>query len=76
MKGATAEPLDKTTRPPNAIIITKIGINQNFLRAIKNNQISLKNDMLTQSKLIFKRTSFQAGGVAMNPVAFRIWFKF
>lgn len=76
MKGATAEPFDNTTRPPKINIMTKIGINQNFLRDIKNVQISFKNDMVIQSELIFERTSFQAGRVAMYPVTFRAWFKF
>ena len=34
MKGATAEPLASTIKPPNITIIKRMGISQNFFRTL------------------------------------------
>ena len=73
MKGATAEPLDKNNKSAKYNHHNKDwNQSKTFYEPSKITvQISLKNDMLTRSKLIFKRTSFQAmERVAMNPAAF------
>src|SRR5262245_64916056 len=51
MKGATAEPLVSTIRPPNITIMTKMGISQYFLRTRRNNENSRRNDSIC-SKLV------------------------
>tara|TARA_E500000178_G_scaffold330236_1_gene361953 strand:+ start:505 stop:729 length:225 start_codon:yes stop_codon:yes gene_type:complete len=71
MKGATADPFDRTTSPPKMTIMTKIGISQNFLRASKNDKISDKKDMFSHSKLVFERPRLGARRFSMDPVALR-----
>src|SRR3954466_2855427 len=51
MKGATAEPLVRITRPPNTTIITRIGSSQNFLRARMKRQSSARKSIQRPSKL-------------------------
>src|SRR5262245_34844682 len=51
MKGATAEPLVSTMRPPNSAIMTKMGISKYFLRTRRNNENSRRNDSIC-SKLV------------------------
>ena len=49
MKGAIAEPLVSTIRPPKNSIIMKMGISQYFFRARRNNQNSRRNDIIVQN---------------------------
>jgi len=46
MKGATAEPLVKTIKPPNKIKVNIIGNNQYFFRSFKNPHKSFKKSIL------------------------------
>ena len=43
MKGATIEPLARTSKPPMIIITITIGASQSFLRTRKNTKSSLNN---------------------------------
>lgn len=45
MNGATAEPCDNTTSPPNIKIDKMMGSNQNFLRVRIKAKISPSNDI-------------------------------
>jgi len=69
MKGAIAEPLVSTKRPPNTIIMIRIGSNQYFLRTRKNIQNSFKNEAIVESsELLGHGFGGRTGRVAYQPV--------
>ena len=53
MKGASAEPLLRTTNPPKTATMKITGINQNFLRVRRNAHSSCRNAIVTSSDLLF-----------------------
>src|SRR5215831_12020695 len=69
MKGAMAEPLVSTKRPPNAAIMIRIGSSQNFLRTRRNKQNSRRNDSMGPfSELVLHRFGTCLGRAACDPV--------
>src|SRR3954462_11132112 len=77
MKGATAEPLVRITRPPNTTIITRIGNSQNFLRTRMKRQSSARKSIQRPSELIAHAFRRRTGRIADDPVAvpFRLAFE-
>src|SRR5665213_3510738 len=65
MKGAIAEPLVSTIRPPKTTIMIMIGNSQNFLRARMNAQSSTMmepmNSVLSRSELVAHRLRLRRG---------------
>ena len=51
MKGATAEPFDKTSSDPNSSIMMKIGSSQNFFRTRRNIQNSARNESISSPRI-------------------------
>src|ERR1700755_774496 len=72
MKGATAEPLVRITRPPNTTIITRIGSSQNFLRTRMKRQSSASKSIQFPSKLIAHALRRRPPRIAHDPVTIAI----
>ena len=75
MKGATALPWTRISKPPKSTIIRMIGNSQNFFRARKNAHISMTNDIYYTSELIFHCIGCRARRCSINPVRFLIFFE-
>src|SRR5574342_15672 len=72
MNGATAEPWLSTISAPSSAITSRIGSSQNFLRALRKAQSSLRNDMGKCLKLVGQGLGRRARRVALDPVALRL----
>src|SRR5436305_1170700 len=72
MKGATAEPLVSMTKPPTAIIITKIGKSQNFFRMRMKRQSSARKSNSIPSELVLHRLRCRPRRVSLDPIAITI----
>src|SRR5258708_5524089 len=72
MKGAIAEPLVSTIKPPKITIMIRIGSSQNFLRSRMNAQSSTMMDPIStssMSELVAHRLRRRAGRRALDPIA-------
>src|ERR1700683_2519812 len=69
MKGATAEPFAKISRPPNSAMTIKTGSSQNFLRTRRNSQNSLRNESIEYSELLLHGALCGFRSVTGDPVA-------
>src|SRR5712692_1005322 len=77
MNGATADPFTRMIRPPKMNSTRHIGTSQYFLRAIRNWQSSLRNDISVlfvaiASELLGHRAGLRPGRIARDPVARKI----
>src|SRR5262245_54106505 len=52
MKGAIAEPLVRTMRPPKIAIMTKMGTSQYFFRTRRNNENSRRKDSMCSNLVL------------------------
>src|SRR5262245_7989378 len=71
MKGATAEPLVRTISPPKMAIMMNTGSSQNFFRALRNAQNSLRKLTIHASELVLECFRRRAGRRADDPIALR-----
>src|SRR5437899_11982393 len=71
MKGAIAEPLVSTSRPPKISIMIRIGSSQYFLRARRKAQNSFRNEVIDRSfsELLCHGFRRWTGRLAQHPVA-------
>ena len=69
MKGAIAEPLVSTIRPPKMTIIMKMGISQYFFRARRNDQNSRRNDSMRLKIGSSWIRAVGPGGDPVDPIA-------
>src|SRR5215471_13182472 len=67
MKGATAEPWLRTTRPPNTTINSSSGNSQNFLRARRKSQNSRRNSMAGPSEQMLHAVGRRPRRIAYDP---------
>src|SRR5215471_16236866 len=77
MNGATADPFTRMIRPPKMNSTRNIGSSQYFLRAIRNWQSSLRNDITIllvapASELVGHRAGLRSGRIPHDPVARQI----
>src|SRR4051812_23536725 len=69
MKGATAEPLVRTTKPPKITAITTMGSSQNLRRTFMKVQSSLMNSPMTASELVMECARPRTGRSPDDPIA-------
>src|SRR2546430_17595526 len=71
MKGATAEPLVRTISPPKMAMMMNTRSSQNFFRALRNAQNSLRKLTIDASELVLECFRRRAGRRADDPIALR-----